>query len=438
MIYDTPSQPSPGSPYLGEDQSALDLLDTLPDPEVGHHLHLPEDRILSIVATAEALRTIHDEERLAAPMLACQLERHPETRVRLLVDNREQYRTWGLAEELISRSLKAIFDNQPCRAVRLSRLAVVVADRIDCLPYPISLASDLRARAWSNLGNSYRCAGQLRSAGAAFERADEILLEGTGDPLEEASLLCHRASLETDCGHYMVAIDLLDHACGIYRSLGESKHLARALVQLVIPLEFNAPGGGLETARTAERLLDPERDGELFLFARHNQIGALINSGHPEQASMLLEASRKHYRRDGTPWAEINLAWTEARLAAALDNLEEAEASYEVLLQEVLERDRRLEGALVALDLAGCRLALGKLHSAAELAAAMAQTLSDWGAHPKAREAWALLQHSLKVEKASADLIREVAHYLRKSWRNPDAPFTDDLARKLIRSRTSR
>ncbi len=429
MIYESPSERVDSRAPIDEDFAALDLLDRLSPPAAASSpTWFAESRLLGIVAAAERLKTAQEEERLAAPYLATQLERHPETRARILINNRPRFHTWGLAEELIDRALGSIFANDPCRSVRLSRLAVVVTDHLEPAHYPQSLAADLRARAWGNLGNSYRCAGQLRSAASALQQAEEILLQGTGDPLEEATLLSFAASLETDSGQYATAIELLERTCSIYRELGEQSRLARTLVQLVIPMQFQNPGSGVEIARSAERLLDPDKDAELFLHARHNHVTALVDSNRPEQAAMLLEASRRFYRRSASPWAELNLAWTEARLSAALGDLEEAEAGYEVLLQEVLESDRRLEGALVALDLAACRLSLGKTREAAELAASMSGSLQSWGANAKAREAWALLQHSLRVERASVELVHEVAQFLRKAWQNPDLPLSKSLA----------
>ena len=143
---------------------------------------------------------------------------------------------------------------------------------------------------------------------------------------------------------------------------------------------------------------------------------------------MLLEASRKYYRQADNAWAIVNLGWVEAQLSAALGNLEEAEAAFEVLLDEVVATGRRLESALVALDLAACRLALGKTREAADLASSMAEMLRSWGAHSKAHEAWALLHHALKIERASVELIREISLFIRQSWSNPELPLSKKMS----------
>ncbi len=421
----------------GDECAGLNLLDRLPTPEDEPDLEGPlsELRILAIIETAQQLRLAQEEERRLAPGVATQLERHPETRARLLIDNRADFRTWGLAEELLERCGQALFDADSCRAVRLARLAVAVADRVDPSTYGGPLAADLRAKCWGNLGNSYRCAGRLEAAVSALDRADEILLDGSGDPLEDAALLSFRASLATSFGDFEGSAVLLEKVCDIYQELDETKLLGRALVKLSVPHGLLDPSKGVATARRAEKVLDPSEDSRLFLMARHNQIRFVIDAGNPEHAAMLLKGSRKYYRREFSRWVQLNLGWTEARLAAAEGDLREAEAAFEVLLEALLEHGYQLDGAHAALDLAATRIGLGKFRDAAELAAGMARKFRDWGAHVRARTAWAVLQHALEAERATTELIREVAVYLRRSWNNPDVPFSHELQRELRRQR---
>ena len=384
---------------------------------------LPRSVVASVLETAERLRLAAEAEREVAPELAARLERNPETRARLLIDNQARFRTWGLVEELIARSMRAIFETEASRGVRLARLAVSVADHLEDAAYGHSLAADLRARAWGNLGNAYRCASQFRAAAAALRQADDLLLEGTGDPLEEANLLSYRASLATLLGDHELSMAILDHAATIYRELDETVLLGKILVQQSAALLYLDAERGAAAAREAERLVQGSGDRRLLFAARINQIGCLTAADRADQAQMLLDASRSLTRDFDDPWSLVLIAWTEARLYFAQDRLEEAEAAFELLLDELLRRDQRLDGVLAALDLAAVRLGRGKLQQASELSAAMAQHLREWGAHARAREAWALLRQALSLERASVELIQEVADYLRRAWRNPRLRF---------------
>lgn len=381
---------------------------------------------------AERLRLETEAERAVAPALVARLEVLPETRARLLIQNQPRFRTWGLVEELIARSLQAVFESEPSRGVRLARLAVSVAEQLDSDVYGRCLAADLRARAWGNLGNAYRCATQFRAAAAALRQADDLLLEGTGDPLEEANLLSYRASLATLLGDHELSLDILDAAAAIYRELDESVLLGKILLQKSTALAFLDPARGLEAAREAERLVAGTGDRRLLFGARFNQIGCLVETGRPDQAQMLLKASRYMTHDFDDPWSVLHVAWMEARLAFAQGRLEEAETAFERLLDELLRRDQRLDGVLAALDLAAVRLGRGKAREASELAAAMAQHLREWGAHARAREAWALLRHALSLERANDQLLREVADYLRRAWRNPRLRFRGEAQARSL------
>jgi hypothetical protein len=401
-----------------------DFLDRLPEtPDGVPEVSLSEATIASLVEAAQFLRSTTEAERFAAPELAARLERHPETRARMLIDNQARYRTWGLAEELIARSRDAIFAGDPPRGVRLARLAASIADHLDVSLYGASLRADLRARAWANLGNSYRCASQLRASAAALRHADDLLLDGTGDPLEAANLLSLRASLATLMGDHLASEELIDRCLTIYEELDEQQLLATALVKRSAALGFRDPAAAAEAAHRAETLIDRKENARLFWMARHNRVFWLIEGGKADEAARLHAASRALFRGFDDPWFSIHLAWNEARLAFALGDAADAETKFQCLLNDLLEHGHQLDAALCALDLAVCRIVRGDTRGASELAGAMAHHLRDWGAHARAREAWALLQHSLSLERATEELARELSAYLRRAWKNPRLAF---------------
>lgn len=373
----------------------------------------------SATVTLETTR----RERAAGPALAAKLEEQPETRALLLIENDPRFQTWGLVCELMERSDRAVFEADPLRAIRLARLATEVASKVDPGVFGEALTHDLQARAWTNLGNAYRYGSHLRAAGEALRRAGCLLAAGTGDPLEEANLLSIRASLALGTGSYGESLGLLARAEQIYVELGEWQLLGKILVQRAGAIGWEEPGRGIALALEAERYLDPTEDARLFLMARHNRILWLIEAGMPEQAETLFQRSAGLYRSIDDGWTFLHRAWAEARLAAALAEVQEAEASLEVLLAELLDREYRLDAALCALELAGCYLRQGQTRKASELAAAMAQHLREWGAHARARDAWAVLQQALAMEKATDALLRQLGRYLQRAWRNPHLAF---------------
>lgn len=388
---------------------------------------LSDPSVSNVLEAAERLREVTKVERLEAPSLAARLERHPETRARLLIDNQASFQTWGLCEELLDRVRKAIFEGEPKRGVRIARLAVAVAEQLDDDLYDGGLADDMRARAWGALGNAYRCTSQFDAAAAAFVQADELLDEGTGDPLEQAHLCSLRASLAYWLGDLDAALALLERAETIYSELDEDSLRGKILIQKTYAAGIGDPEEGVRCALAAERLLDPKNDERLYLLARHTCIYWLTESGEPERARMLLDASRSLYGRMADPWLRLRRAGIEARLLFALGDLDEAEAGFQVILDEYLEHGHHLEALLTSLDIAACRLSKGDAEGAADIAAAMVPHLRECKAHNHAREAWALFRHSLSIHRASQELVREVRTYLQLAWKNPRLRFSSRL-----------
>lgn len=393
----------------------------------GEDASLTDPTVSQVLEAADRLREVTKVERLRAPALADRLESHPESRSKLLIDHQPEFQTWGLCEELLDRSRRAIFAGEPRRAVPIARLAVWVAERLDDSLYSGGLAVDLRARSWGALGNALRCSSQVEAAAEAFRTAEELLEDGSGDPLEQANLFSLRASLAFWLGDLDAALAAIERAEAIYSELDEETLLGKILVQKAYAAGYREPDLGVRYSRRAERLIDPEVDGHLFLSARNTHIFWLVESGQPERAQMLLDASRSLYRRHDDPWFRLRRAGLEARLLFASGKLREAEAGYEVVLAEQTEKGLHLEALVTALELAACRLALGNTTGAAEIAAAMVPHLRECGAHNHAREAWALFRHSLQVQRASQELIQEVKTYLRVAWQNPSLRFSSQL-----------
>lgn len=415
------------------DERRQGLLDHLPEtPDESSEVLLSDTVVASLIEAARHLRDATDAERFEAPELATRLERHPETRARMLIDNHARYQTWGLAEELMARSREANLLGDSPRGVRLARLAAAASDRLDSTMYGAPLVADLQARAWGNLGNAYRCAGRLRAAAAALREADDLLLDGTGDPLEAANLLSLRGSLVTAMGELDHVDELLDRAAAIYAELEETRLLAKVLVQKSAVFGREDPGAALTCTEQAEHLLESERESRLFLGARHNRIFWLIQCGRPTEAERLLEASRSLYARHDDPWMALHREWTEARIAFALDRVIDAEARFQILLERLLADGHQLDAACCALEISACRLALGDTRGASELAATMAHHLRAWGTHTQTREAWALYEHYLSLDQATEKLHRELFAYLQRAWRNPRFAFRPSLDPQIL------
>ncbi|HEV7516683.1 MAG TPA: hypothetical protein VGR07_10320, partial [Thermoanaerobaculia bacterium] len=140
-------------------------------------------------------------------------------------------------EALLSAS-RELRHQDPESMVFLAALAVGVAERLDSRSSSPDV-SDLRARAWAELGNARRVANDLVGAEAALERSLARAEVGSGDPLLLARLLDLTASLYSDQRRFEQAFQLLDLVHQIYCQHGE-RHLAgRALISKGISFVLN-------------------------------------------------------------------------------------------------------------------------------------------------------------------------------------------------------
>jgi tetratricopeptide (TPR) repeat protein len=362
-------------------------------------------------------------ERVAAPGLSVRLQELDWPQRRLLVANDGRYRTWGLCERLIHESRQAIWSVHVDTIVDRARSALLVGEHLDSSHYGESHVHDLLAEGHAALANSLRLRSDFAAAHRHFRRAHELLAQGTGDDLEAIRVASLEASLLTTLGRFEQAVELLDRQVRRLVRYGEDQLRAKLLVQKGIALGYFDPEPATEVLRSALALIDARESPRLALCARHSLIWCLNACGHSSEALMQLHASRRLFRQFPDRWAQLQLQWTEARLAFDLGRVEEAEAAYQALWGEAFELDLRLETALISLDMIEVQIALGRFADAVTVASRLVDLLTAWKVHRRAMQAWSLLLEALRRQTASGELVGELARYLRRAWKNPDLEF---------------
>jgi hypothetical protein len=172
-----------------------------------------------------------ERERTEARALFPVLESSPPERRKLLLRNSACYQTWGMLALLLEQSRTTDF-HDPIRITHLAELALVLADQLRQELYGEANLEDMRARAWSYIGNARRLQFDMAGAEKAFENAFQHLRRGTGDPIERALLLSLKASLCKVQEKKSQAIQLIRRAIHLFRTAGESHNAEKCLVQL--------------------------------------------------------------------------------------------------------------------------------------------------------------------------------------------------------------
>ncbi|HEX9669090.1 MAG TPA: hypothetical protein VGC93_06350, partial [Thermoanaerobaculia bacterium] len=223
------------------------------------------------------------EEQAAAGELLAGLASHPFERQRMLVGQSARYRTWAVCARLIEAAQEAGF-HDVARSVELAELAVTATGKLDAGAYGRERVHDLMARAWTALGTARRIRSHFRDATAAFLRAERLLRQGTGDPLEKATLLMSKASLLGEQRRFAEAFRLLDRGAALARRAGDRHLEGKGLICKGVFLDHSGDAAGaIDALRRGLELSDPAAEFRLVVAGHHNLIHCLVESGRLEE-----------------------------------------------------------------------------------------------------------------------------------------------------------
>ncbi|MES1245261.1 MAG: tetratricopeptide repeat protein, partial [Acidobacteriota bacterium] len=325
-------------------------------PEGDRPAPVPEDAdyqeaFLALLGSGDEPQMRRAHEKLRAIGLFAALEElTPEKRL-TAIRKEKRFQTWGLLDRLLSKYLE-YSRNRPQDGLHLAQLAFAVVETLDPDEHSPATLADYRASALGALANARRLAGDFSGARSALRQAWEKLRAGTGDPREQAQLISLEASLLRDLGKLEESVAILADALEIYERLGDSGRQARILIQQASALGYVEPTLAVPLLQSALAILDGAEQPRLELCARHNLVWFLNDDGRHREALALLEVSRPLYKAFADPWTQLRLYWLEGRLARALGDLAEAEATFRMVWYDFEARGMLYELTLVSIDLA--------------------------------------------------------------------------------------
>ena len=376
-----------------------------------------------IVRWAHLLRLERDE---APRLLQALMERTAEQR-EMLLQNTWRFRTWGLLELLIDRCLETSIQN-PKHGEELGRLALKVADLADTDRYGAERLHDMRARAWSHIGNARRIQSDLQGADVAFHQGRKHLECGTGDLFELAVFLDLEASLRRHQYRFPNALRLLKRAISIFSELRDDHRAGRSLVnQSVVLLYSGRSEESIPVLYRAMRLIEPEAEPRLLLSAKHNLITGLTNLRHFLAAQRAFREALPLYRAFPDAWTQNRCTWIQGRIARGLGQTAEAEALFLAARDGFLAEGIPYDTALVALELALLYAEQGRSAELKRLAAELVPVFTSRHIHSEALIAIGFFQRAVEAERAEVEVVARVEEYLRKARYAPDLRFQDTL-----------
>jgi hypothetical protein len=350
------------------------------------------------------------------------LEQPPAHR-RLLVVNAERFHTLGVAGRLLMAASE-VWCGDPAEAQERVELAFSVLRLIPEERYPASTLADFRARGWAYLANCRRILSDLPGAEGAFSRAQVLLKEGTGDPLETARHLDLLSSLRRDQRRFREASACLEIAITLYEGIGDRGNGVRLSIQRGMLLwSAGCKRAALSLLdRLARRVRTEATEPSLAFTACHNFAVALADGGRVAEARGLLPWLHRAARELDQEHGAARVRWLEAMIAHRLGRLLDAERKYQQVRAFFARHGIGYDAALVTLDLAVLYLEQGRPEPVRRLTQEMiplflAQDL-PWGA----MAALGALLRAVRDESVSTALLRTIAGWLSELRQRPPAP----------------
>jgi tetratricopeptide (TPR) repeat protein len=389
------------------------------DGEDGEYDQILQNVERRVVGHAAAM----DRERTEALGRLAELLEQPAERREMLLRNHPGFRTWGLLERLLDQVRERTFED-PAAAEELGKLALLLAGALDSGHYGEERLEDMRARAWSLLGNARRVRSDLRGAGEAFRRARAHLRRGTGDPLERVQWLDFRASLLRDQRRFEEAERLLLRALRIYRDFRETHRAGAVLVKLSTLHEHaGTPERAIPLLHEALTLIDGGQEPRLLLSAWHNLITNLVEAGRYMEAQGFLIEARPFYARFTEGWVRHRRRWIEGRIARGLRQAREAEAHLQAARDGFVADGIAYDAALASLDLAVLYAEQGRAADLEDLARETLAVFSSLEIQREALAAFSFLQQAASARRATLGVVTSVARWLKRLPHEPGLPF---------------
>lgn len=358
-------------------------------------------------------------EKVCVPQLLEELHGHPASEQSLIVQREARFHNAALVEALLEDARRT-WSDEPFRSESFASLALGLADRLDRRVYGKGLVNDLMARAWGFVANARRIHSDLRGAEEAFRAAEELLGDGSGDPLEWARLLDLKASLRRAQRRFEEALQLLDEVIAICRKTRERHLEGRALISKALIYDYaSEPEQAVPLLSDALEKIDRQQEPKLLFSILQNLTLSLVALGEYERASAMLPQARQAAIEFGTADDLTRTLWVEGLLDLGEQRFVEAEGKLKSVRDRYIEMGIGYNAALVSLDLAKVYLLQGRSPETKQLAAEMHPIFVSRDVHREAIAALLVFQQAAEQESASLRLVEEVIRSVRRAQAGP-------------------
>jgi tetratricopeptide (TPR) repeat protein len=362
-------------------------------------------------------------DQAAARPLFEKLVAHPsEERERLLRED-PRFLSPGLMRLLLGASQEAKDANLD-RAEGFARLALALAE---ALPLRIGEAtlSELRTRAFCELGDLRRMRGDFRQASRAFRRAAHQLAAESLDAVGRAVFCRHMARLRRDQGRVDEALSLYGRAAVLFDTLEAFGELGETLVEEAwLRHRELDPESARSIFQAAFGLLDARERPRAALCARQGLALSVADLGRPTEALEILAEAREAMGSWAGPLDRLGHLRIEAQAAERSGDFGKAAEILRRVVQGFLAEEALYDAALATLELAGLCIELGSREELERLRSEVGALRALADRHQAAWETFSLaLGYAPRGDRSTALFLENAAQYLRAIRHDPDLRF---------------
>jgi tetratricopeptide (TPR) repeat protein len=238
------------------------------------------------------------------------------------------------------------------KAKQVAFRALKVAESLRSETYGAALLSDIQAKAWAGLANTFKINEEYIPAEAAFRKGQGLLRQGTGDLRLLARLAELEASLRVSQRRLAEARELLDRIFRLYVKLGDTHLAGQTAIAKGNSMEHDDRSHrGLPLLQKGLSLIDPDRDPLLVGIGQQAFINALARSGQYLEASKMLLRSGLRQAFSQNSISLLKIRWVEGRILTGLGKSSSAERALLDVKNSFWDLGMTCGAALVGLDL---------------------------------------------------------------------------------------
>jgi tetratricopeptide (TPR) repeat protein len=304
----------------------------------------------------------------------------------------------------------------------LANLGLLAVQGIDPAEGSEAFKNDLLAMIWIETANARRIRGEWQHARTALLRADAHSSAGTGDPSINARWLSIAGSLQCDQGRRDDAMVSLEECRRAYSGCGDWPLVGRTLVKMAHCIGDDEPEHALILLDRASTYI-PLGDTSLRCHAEQIRTDCLVTVGRLEDALRAFAEAERLRPLNDRPSAALRSTFFAARLLEYLGDVQEAEALFDAVVAEELDRGHFKDAALDLVYTFGFHLRLGSPDRAADLGLRALGELDrrESSASEQCRLVLAKLIDAARGQCLDEEMLRAAREYLRVQW-NRSAP----------------